>query len=174
MKKILMVLTVLLILAGCSSNTNNIMAGYDVPAENQFVRPEGSDETAQFEAIMQMIENREPGVYYFGFKDCPWCKHLVPVLNDALAENDAVAYYVDTRSEKAFQAILARYEAFETSIPEAQRSGGKVPYTIFIDKNGEVVGHVGTLESDDAQDDLTPEEVDFLQTRLSQNIKATK
>ena len=47
-----------------------------------------------------MLENKESGIVYFGFSDCPWCQEALPILKQVLEEQKLNCYYVQTRDEE--------------------------------------------------------------------------
>lgn len=63
----------------------------DIKSDNPFIYKEASD-------ILEMIDNEETFVVYFGFSDCPWCRSIVPNLIDAAKELNVLhIYYVDIK-----------------------------------------------------------------------------
>lgn len=177
MKKLLAILIASLLLVGCQSgpqvkdptvtnNGNNIMEGYDVPQTNQFIETD-------YATIMDRLEKRSEGVYYLGYTGCPWCQKLVPVLNYVLVEEDQTAYYLDATSQQ-FKVIQTRFNAFDASLETSLQSGGYVPFTIFIDKDGNVKTHSGTLTSDGGNTALSSDQVNELKDLLRELVKTTK
>jgi len=50
------------------------------------------------EEIVEMINNKETFVVYFGFKDCPWCRSMVTTLIEVAKDlNVSKVYYVDVK-----------------------------------------------------------------------------
>lgn len=161
MKKILLsVSLLLLILVGCSQD-KGIMNGYNVPDNHKFIRPEGETDEAVFDEMIRMTEAREPGVYFFGFSNCPWCQHLAPVLNQALEDNDMNAYYIDVKNP-AFNGVIDRFETMVSSLPLAAQNNGSVPYVLVIKEDGSVKGQILALDSDNGKDPLTDEQTEEL------------
>lgn len=96
---------------------------------------------------MEYLTKNKSGIYYFGFKQCPWCQELLPVLDEVLKEEQLSAYAVDTKdksfSEQYRTELEIIYNKYETG-------GLSVPFLIIIDKYGVVSTHVGTLDDHDA------------------------
>ena len=78
-------------------NLNNEKTNYgdyyyrelDIDKENPFIYKSAKD-------IIEMIDNKETFVVYFGFSSCPWCRSVIPNLIDVanLLEIQTI-YYVD-------------------------------------------------------------------------------
>lgn len=115
MKKIIMIILLIVLLVGCSSkgeqlsdslkfkeeyeslndekNENNgkKYRTLNIDGDNSFVYKEASD-------IVDMMDNKETFVVYFGFASCPWCRSiilpLIKVTNDLEIYR---VYYVDVK-----------------------------------------------------------------------------
>ncbi|MEG0328363.1 MAG: glutaredoxin domain-containing protein [Erysipelothrix sp.] len=172
MKKTLLVaLTALLILTGCSGKSN-LMSGYKGfdKKDNHFIRENYTD-------AMTKIENKEAGIFYFGFDTCPWCVALVPVLEDALTEADVKAEYIDVQDKefKEDKELQDRFTKFNASLPQDQTSmqngAPTVPFVVIIDKDGNLSTHVGTIDN---KQQLSDTEKEFLKLRLADKFKKVK
>ena len=69
-------------------------AELDIPEENPFVFAGIGD-------IVSLLEDGS-GAIYFGFPECPWCRTLLPVLVEAVAETgyDGTIYYYNAVTER--------------------------------------------------------------------------
>lgn len=168
MKKLLVTLILsAIILVGCSSG--NVMSGY-----KGFANKDHHFYSTSATEFVENLENGVEGVYFMGFSDCPWCKEIVPVLEDIASKDGHSINYLNTRgnqyvNNKALQDRLSKWIA---TLPEADQNGGGVPFTIFIDKDGKVITHKGTVETHDAPSALmTENEMSFLVARLSEKFK---
>ncbi len=48
--------------------------------------------------ILDMVNNKESFIVYFGFNDCPWCRSVVPyMIEEAKNKNIDTIYYVDVK-----------------------------------------------------------------------------
>lgn len=64
-----------------------------VPADNRFVY-------SNSEEVIDIFENGT-GIVFLGFKECPWCQQLAPVINEAAeAESLDKIYYLDIRQSR--------------------------------------------------------------------------
>lgn len=73
-------------------NTDKKMRSISIPEDNPFVYKEAKD-------IIEMINNKESFIVYFGFSDCPWCRSMVPSLIDVARDYKvSKIYYVDVKS----------------------------------------------------------------------------
>ena len=62
-----------------------------IPDDNPFVYPTCKD-------IVEKINNKETFVVYFGFKECPWCRSVLPeLINVAKDKEIEKIYYVDVK-----------------------------------------------------------------------------
>ena len=93
--------------------------------------------------ILKKIESKEQGIYYFGFKQCPWCRELLPVLNKTLNENNVTAYTVDTKADYFLEKD--RLEKIFSDITKEKEL--TVPFVIFINSNGNIQYNIGTVDN---------------------------
>ncbi len=62
-----------------------------IDKNNPFIYKEASD-------IVEMIEQKESFVVYFGFSDCPWCRSILPTLIEVSHDLGLdTIYYVDVK-----------------------------------------------------------------------------
>lgn len=61
----------------------------ELPKTNRFVRESTSDTIKRFE--------EGTGIIFLGFKECPWCQQLVPILNEAADAEGVDVYYLDVK-----------------------------------------------------------------------------
>ena len=95
--------------------------------------------------IVDLIKNGT-GVLYLGYNTCPWCRNAVPVLIDAVIDNDInYLYYGDIH-----QIDTTEIDELLVDYYREDDEGNKrlsVPDVYFI-KDGEIIGHhIGTVES---------------------------
>lgn len=125
------------------------------------------DEPAE---ILKKMVNKTPGIYYFGFPDCPWCQGLVPVFQSVLADEGKQSWVVNIR-DKSYTSTdrrqLASFFKEHRSEPEVA-----VPFVVAISKSGSVVTHVGTVPTHHAtQAPLTKEEESQLRQLLTTVVR---
>lgn len=118
--------------------------------------PQVTDEEHVFEyvsanQILYMIENKKTALIVLGFKECPWCQALMPVLNEA-AKNEEVekVYYLDIKTMRddtttsEHKKYLMLKEAFSEAVDES-KDRLNAPTVIFL-KDGELVDyHIDTV-----------------------------
>lgn len=98
--------------------------------------------------IINSLVTHEPGIYYFGFENCPWCKELLPILDNQLAENNAKAYTVDTKSKEFSNEDKQKVEDFFKKYTGENEL--TVPFTVFINSKKEVRYNIGTVSGHNA------------------------
>lgn len=114
MKKIVVIILALFLLAGCGNN--NIVTPNPVNQDNVKIKEEYEklntimDEQGKNKYLDITIKENNPmryiddnqvielltngtGIIYFGFPDCPWCRSLLPVLIDASIQNSIKEIY---------------------------------------------------------------------------------
>lgn len=130
---------------------------------------------ASEDEIRSLFEDKKTGVLYLGFPTCPWCRNMVPVLNEAgkYYGIDKIYYYniKEIRSSYSFDSdnklvkqegtelynyLLAKLDSFlaDYSVTDNNNKSVKTgekriyaPTVVFI-KEGEVKGIVeGTVDS---------------------------
>lgn len=170
MKKLTVIIMLLLIFVGCTNTDNKAnMSDYKGMngKENNYV-------SFDYDEVLSKIENKDQGLYFFGFSECPWCKEFVPVFQEALSATQAKAFYINVRSEKWGDSQVDRFERFNNTLPDELRGDG-VPYLIAIDGSGNVKTHVGTLPSHNAKERImTADESSYLLRILKELINTTQ
>ena len=88
---------------------------------------------------------RGDGLLFLGFKECPWCQKLAPIVDEAAkAEGLETIYYVDIRvarqeQDELYQAIVAKLKT-QLRTDEQGNPRVYVPDVTAL-RGGEVVGH---------------------------------
>lgn len=138
MKKATIIIILLLIffLGGGYVYNSTIIPDYNDSTENLQKSSNPSN-------ILNKIESKEQGIYYFGFKQCPWCRELLPVLNKTLNENNVTAYTVDTKADYFLEKD--RLEKIFSDITKEKEL--TVPFVIFINSNGNIQYNIGTVDN---------------------------
>lgn len=108
-----------------------------VADDNRFVVSTPDEVLAKFES--------GDGLVFLGFKECPWCQKLAPIVDEAAkAENLDKIYYLDIRSarennDETYQKIVAKLKNYlrkdENGNPRVY-----VPDVTAV-RSGQVVGH---------------------------------
>lgn len=115
-------------------------------------------EPLKFEQAIELFENGEDGLLYFGFPKCPWCQEVVPLLEKAAQDKGIQVLYVQTRDED--RNLLYTSQQKERIIPYLQdyiRDNDQGEPTLYVPlivaiKDGKVAaGHQGTVDDHDAR-----------------------
>lgn len=82
------------------------------------------------------------GVVFLGFKECPWCQKLLPIIDEAAAAEDVAVYYLDIR--KLREDNTAEYRELASILapflPKDENGDVRitVPDVSFV-SNGEII-----------------------------------
>lgn len=151
---ILIASSVLLLIYVSNNNSNHFSKLYkDVPNDNVYKKISASD-------AINLIQNKT-GIIYIGYKECPWCQKLVPLLNEVAKEDEIEnIYYIDNfynmrpdknenpEDEEEYNKLvnLLGDKIVEMKSKENEFNIIRVPLVLFI-KNGKIVDyHKGTYE----------------------------
>ncbi len=134
--------------------------------------------------LLYMLENKQTGVVVMGFPGCPWCRALMPVLNETAKENGLtkVAYLDikdirDNEENPSHQEYLVIKEILKECL-DKEKDRINAPTVIAI-KNGELVAyHLNTVPSHVMNDsnvlpEMTNEQITELKKILSELITKT-
>ena len=70
--------------------------------------------------IVELINQKQTFIVYFGFASCPWCRSVLPSLMESLKDNSInTVYYVDIEN------IRDKYELDENNKPELVQEGSE-------------------------------------------------
>lgn len=64
----------------------------EVPEDNRFIKESATD------TIRRLEEGS--GVIFLGFKECPWCQEMAPLVNEAAEAEGVDVYYLDIREAR--------------------------------------------------------------------------
>lgn len=110
-----------------------------VPETNRYVK----------ESAEQIIDrfSTGSGIIFLGFKECPWCQKMAPMINQAAEEGGANIYYLDIRqlSETDPDTYQELMSILVHHLPEDEDGQPRVstPDISFV-RNGEIVGRYTT------------------------------
>lgn len=118
-----------------------------------------------FDEAIELFENKESGLLYFGFPDCPWCEEAVPVLTEEAGKAGVPILYVRTRDENKERLYTdAQKEEITPFIKDYMQEDDKgdlalyVPLVLHVEKGVVTAGHEGTVEGHDAHERTMTEE----------------
>ncbi|MER0123657.1 transporter accessory protein [Streptococcus sp. ZJ93] len=106
--------------------------------------------------IISKIQQKEAGIYYFGFASCPWCQELLPLLIEELNAEDAQAYLINTKSSEFTEQN--RQELTDIYLTYLQGDRLYVPFLVSINSKGDVRTHMGTVSGHNAKNKALSEE----------------
>lgn len=184
MKKIVLLLCMLLVLAGCTK-----------PATEKKI----TDEYTQLKSgevfyygnkeDLQDYISHGTGILFLGFPECPWCQAYLPVLEEILKENEMECMYYNIYTEKkedrdyydAVASLLMSQNDTSEDIIQYDSDGKQViymPLVLFI-QEGRIIAFDNETCTEDSsvispEDYWTEEKLEALKDRLSQSVKVIK
>ena len=79
-------------LNGTKNDSGKTIRTIEIPENNPFIYKSAKD-------IVNMIDDEETFIVYFGFASCPWCRSVVPTLIQVAKDNNIdKIYYVDVKN----------------------------------------------------------------------------
>src|SRR5574344_1114661 len=117
MKKLLLILGLVIILTGCTTSDavkfkehyesfNGVSTGYKDSDGNEIyhrtitIPKDNPIDIVSEDDIVNMVNNKETFIVYFGFATCPWCRTIAPYMIDiANKMNIDKIYYVNVRPD---------------------------------------------------------------------------
>lgn len=177
-----LLLTFLLIITGCNEvkvekikddiKTDSIRFYEDYKS----VSKDNIYEYATYYNILNSINNKTE-IIYLGFPTSPWCKELVPILNEVAKENNIkrILYYnfkeIRASNAKEYQELVALLNDY-IKVYDDEEKQIYAPSVIFV-KDGKIIKvHEGTLSSHNAiERKMTEEEITELKNILFSYIK---
>ncbi len=196
-KKFLTCLSLLLMISGCSSQQTSSVTSTSEKESEEVVLSDIYDNLSsdnQFDIMLKddlktFIEHGT-GILYFSFPECPWCQAYIPMLNEALKEEDARAYYynihIDKEDDRDFydeiaQLLIDQNESENEDVVLYGNDGKPLiymPLVLFIN-NGKIQSWNGESNTNDS-DEISPEDYwtqerkDNLKNELSESIQEIK
>lgn len=159
MKKLLLVLTIALLLGGCSkpqeSPTSDQITKIDGAREVDMSGYEGmSDYNHHFlevttEEMLTTINSDGSGIFYLGSTTCSMCQYGVRLMERAASEEDVTIYYVDVYSEEDGFGDSQKYvmETLDPILMEYEGEKAIMTPHVFVVKDGEFVASLVGLDN---------------------------
>ena len=143
-------------------NANEGAVKLDIPEDNPIVY------LNTYKELNKKIQNKDSFILYLGFPNCPWCRNIVPLLFDAVKENNIdKIYYINPRVLKEENAD--DFDSLFNLLYDyllADEEGNKALYVpdVYFFKDGKIIGHhLDTVESQtDPRVPLNDEQVNEL------------
>ena len=190
MKKIVVLLVGLL--CACSNTNSEDIANNDIEYcgvgedaceeefnYDDFMTGENVFNPISFEEAINLFENKESGIMYFGYSNCPWCIEAVPIMNEVAQNLGKEIYYVATRdsdrnqlyTEEESEKILSYIGEYEDRDEEGNLHI-YVPLVVVFEDGVCVSGNLGTVDSHDAHErKMIEEEIDQLTSIYQEMFK---
>lgn len=169
MKKIINGLLCLLLLCACGAPTtsNNkycdsedmtcgLKESADMSEYDGFDDKHNAFVEISMDEAIEMYQNKQSGIIYFGFPNCPWCLEAIPLLNEVALEHEAIIYYVRTRNQDhellyddEDKALLFPYMEDFLDTNDEGKLHLFVPFVVAIKDGVTLDAHIGTLDSHD-------------------------
>ena len=129
MKKLLMIILIGVLLVGCSSKEKEVSDSIKFKEEYESINGEVSygentyrelsidkDNPIIYKSakdIVEMIDNKETFVVYFGFSTCPWCRSVISNLINVSKDLEIdTIYYVDVKEIRDVLKLDADKDAY--------------------------------------------------------------
>ncbi len=180
MKKIIISILLVLLLAGCTTSqeieptpspTTSSLPGCVLGEDcDTGETEEPAASTLMDWPIIEFADSLDyvdaTAILFYSFDDCPYCREAIPVLDELMSEYDYDIYYVHTerdQREEGNEDYDRIYSYFKDTIENAGYDSMYMPSVFFI-KDGAIVGyHVGTVDSHDPSvAKMTDEEIQEL------------
>lgn len=95
-------------LNGTSAGKDQVIRSLSISEDNPFVYKTADD-------IVEMIDNKETFVVYFGFSTCPWCRSVLESLIESAKINKVdTIYYVDVKNIRDKYELDKNHKAVRT------------------------------------------------------------
>lgn len=204
MKRRLAFLLSIMLLAGCTKQTANSSSATNTSTsstnENSggcaaFAECESSEDEAKLyekllaaenspfekvtmEDVVSYFENKESHIVFLGFRDCPWCQDLMPILNDIAIQKNIKIKYVNVRPENTKKSDLRNennptYVKLQELLGDVSGDGTNkiyVPYVGVI-RDGKVVDFMLNLDYDAHTVQITESQIEEYKTRLNELLE---
>lgn len=178
-KLVVVILTFLLVLTGCSSvkvtkvEDDIKTDGIKFSEEYEKVSKNNIYEYATYGNVIDMLEE-ETGIIYLGFPSCSLCQEITPILNDVAKEKklDSILYYnfkeIRANNTEEYQNLVSILSDYIKTDEEGLKRI-TAPTIIFVN-NGNIVGvYIGTI-SPDSEEIITNEQKQNIKNNFSSLI----
>lgn len=165
----------LCMLVGCQSSHSNQMNELNDCEVNNVCTVDVQKKNfvdMDMEQALQFLENKETGILYFGYDECPWCQQASPILNEiSIEKNQEINYirivnaaherlYTDEQNER-LSLLISNYMT-----PDDQGTFQLYVPLVLSVKDGKIMnGYIGTFENHNANTrEMTEEEKEQLKS----------
>ena len=155
-------------------NANEGTVKLDIPEDNPIIY------LNTYKELNKKIQNKDSFILYLGFPNCPWCRNIVPVLFDAVKENNIdKIYYINPRvlkEENADDFDSLFNLLYDYLLADEEGNKGLYVPDVYFFKDGKIIGnHLDTVESQtDPRVTLNEEQVNELKGIYGELISKIK
>ncbi|MBR2990585.1 MAG: glutaredoxin family protein [Solobacterium sp.] len=150
MKKTGLMLALLVFLAGCSAQPEQITIESDVELHGEKADMSGyywlEDEDHPFIEIsaqesIRLFTEEGSGILYYGYVGCPFCERAVPELSKAAKDSGVTVYYIDVyHPDNTYEIYQELFKYIDPVLVDSDKGKQfKVPLVIAVN-HGEIVG----------------------------------
>lgn len=151
MRKTVLMIALLFLLAGCSGNKKlDLSSGYkpetyraDMSGYNGLKSVGHQFEGTTVSQLKRTVDEKEYGVFVLSRVECPHCQQLMHLINDVAAENDVTVYYIEADSRQYPILDTPDYDVlYEILLPAMNVVDGEKALqtpTIFAIYKGEII-----------------------------------
>lgn len=176
----------LFFLAGCSASTSSPSMSGCAPDEVSCAQEESNEaktlsedfKPMSFEEAIAFFEDKQSGLLYFGFPNCPWCQEVIPIVHELASQADVPVHYIQTRDEKGIRLYTdSQRDDMAPYLNGFIRNNAKGEPTLYVPlvlaiENGQVIkGHQGSVSGHNAhEEELTSTQKQELQEDLKELV----
>ncbi|QIK69138.1 hypothetical protein G7062_02050 [Erysipelothrix sp. HDW6C] len=134
MRKIFSLVLLVLLIVGCSTQTDNRadMKDYEnLSKKHHYIDSDYVESTLK-------LKNLEQGYYTFGFTDSMSSQLLIEAFEEVMSDKDITSYYYDLKSDDFSTLVHRRLDEFFVHLSPNQLSGDRWPAIIVVNENGDV------------------------------------
>ena len=178
MKKLILVILSLLLLAGCVNKDVKYdqpdtavadMSGYGLDSENFHY--------LNLNAMFGLMDEGKTFIVVLSHVGCPWCEGLLPVMDEIIDQKGLQVYYLDSLSEEIASDtegldklldMAKEYVTYEDDKPVLW-----VPSVFYVQQGKIIAVHEGTVNTHPAKErEMTEKEIARLEYQLSREFDA--
>ena len=155
-RKLLLLFGILLLICGCSKESIDYdqpvgekadMSSYDVQSDCFY--------TLDYDGFFDLVESEKTTIVYIGYSSCPWCRELVPCMDEYYTAESIGIYYLDIFSSENEPELKRLGEIAELckDFIEKDEKGEPLlrePSLVYLQKGKVINVHTGTVNTHDA------------------------
>ena len=149
MKRIVCLILMVLIFAGCSSEKPNFTYDIqyqdaDMSAYNGVNSVDHNFKKININEFYNCVDNKSSAIFYFGYSGCGCCQSTIKYLNQAAQDFNVDIYYIDAYEPPLSDEDRIKFEEYTYDILAENEDGEKVLQTptIFNVINGKINDYI--------------------------------